>query len=40
VEVHNRWAGHVAYIEEMRNTYRIVVGTPERKTHLGISRHR
>jgi hypothetical protein len=26
-----RWAGHIARMEEMRNAYRILVGTPEGK---------
>jgi hypothetical protein len=30
-----KWAGHVARIEEKRNAYRTLVGTPERKRQLG-----
>jgi hypothetical protein len=30
-----RWAGHVAPMEEMRNTYEILVGKPEVKRPLG-----
>jgi hypothetical protein len=33
-----RWAGHVAYMGEMRNAYRILVGKSEGKRPLG--RHR
>jgi hypothetical protein len=29
------WAGHVARMEERRNTCRILVGKPERKRSLG-----
>jgi hypothetical protein len=32
-----RWAGHVAWLEERRNAYRILVGKPEettRKTNM------
>jgi hypothetical protein len=35
-----RCAGHVAQIEEQRNAYRILVGTPEGKRPLGRRRHR
>jgi hypothetical protein len=28
------WAGHVARMGEMRNTYKILVGTPEKKRPL------
>jgi hypothetical protein len=28
-----RWAGHVARMGEKRNTYRILVGKPEGKSH-------
>jgi hypothetical protein len=27
-----RWAGHVAYMTEIRNAYKILVGKPEGKT--------
>jgi hypothetical protein len=30
-----RWAGHVAHIGEIRNTYKILVGKPEGKRPLG-----
>jgi len=30
-----RWAGHVALMGQMRNTYKILVGKPERKRELG-----
>jgi hypothetical protein len=29
------WAGHVEHTEEMRNAYKIVVGTTERKKPFG-----
>jgi hypothetical protein len=29
-----RWAGHVAYMKEKRNAYRILVGRPEGKGPL------
>jgi len=32
-----RWAGHVARMEEMRNSYNILVGKPEGK-RLGVDR--
>jgi hypothetical protein len=35
-----RWAGHVARMEETRNTYRILVGKPEGKRPLGRPRCR
>jgi hypothetical protein len=35
-----RWAGHVARIEEKRNAYRLLVGTPEGKRPLGRPRRR
>jgi hypothetical protein len=35
-----RWSGHVARIGEKRNSYRILVGKPERKRPLGRPRHR
>jgi hypothetical protein len=34
------WAGYVARMGEMRTTYRILVGKPEEKELLGMSRHR
>ena len=33
-----RWAGHVAHMEESRNTYRVLVGRPEGKRPLGRQR--
>jgi hypothetical protein len=30
-----RWAGHVARIWERRGAYRVLVGKPEGKDHLG-----
>jgi len=30
-----RWAGHVARMGERRGIYRVVVGKPEGKNHLG-----
>jgi hypothetical protein len=30
-----RWAGHVARKEEIKNTYKVLVGNPERKITLG-----
>jgi hypothetical protein len=35
-----RWAGHVARIGEKRNTYRLLVGTPEGRRQLGRTRRR
>jgi hypothetical protein len=35
-----RWAGHVAWMEEPRNAYRILVGKPEGKSPLGRPRRR
>ncbi|KAJ4431435.1 hypothetical protein ANN_20032 [Periplaneta americana] len=35
-----RWAGHVARMGESRNTYRVLVGMPEGKRHLGRPRRR
>jgi hypothetical protein len=35
-----RWAGHVARIEEKRNTYRLLVGKPKGKGPLGRPRRR
>jgi hypothetical protein len=29
-----RWAGYVTRMGEMRNVYNILVGKPERKSHL------
>jgi hypothetical protein len=28
------WAVHAAFMEEMKNTYKILVGNPERKSPL------
>jgi len=30
-----RWTGHVAFMEERRGVYRVLVGKPEGKNHLG-----
>jgi hypothetical protein len=35
-----RWAGHVARMGKMRNTYKILVGNLERKRQLGRPRCR
>jgi hypothetical protein len=35
-----RWAGHAVCIEEMRNTFIILVGKPEGKRLLGRSKRR
>jgi hypothetical protein len=35
-----RWAGHVARMGEGRDVYRVLVGRPEGKRPLGISRRR
>jgi len=35
-----RQMGHVAHNREMRGAYRVLVGKPEGKRPLGISRHR
>jgi hypothetical protein len=35
-----RWAGHVAYMAEIRSTFNILVGKPEGKRPLGRSRYR
>ena len=35
-----RWAGHVAYMEQSRNSYRVLVGKPEGKRPLGRPRRR
>jgi hypothetical protein len=35
-----RWAGHVAYMGDMRNVYNILVGKPEGKKPLGRPRHK
>jgi hypothetical protein len=35
-----RWAGHVVYIEEGRNMYRLLVGKPNGKRPLERPRHR
>jgi hypothetical protein len=33
-----KWAGHVERMEAMRNTYKILVGKPERKKPLARSK--
>ena len=35
-----RWAGHVARVGEGRGVYRVLVGKPDGKSLLGISRRR
>ena len=35
-----RWAGHLARMEQSRNVYKVLVGKPEGKRHLGKSRLR
>ena len=35
-----RWAGHIARMEQSRNSYRVLVGKPEGKRHLRRPRHR
>jgi hypothetical protein len=35
-----RWAGHVAYMVEMRKVYKSLVGKPEGKRPLRIPRRR
>jgi hypothetical protein len=35
-----RWAGHVACMEEMGNTYRILVSNPEGKRPIERPKHR
>jgi len=35
-----RWAGHVVYVGEMRNFYKIVVGRTEGNSPFGRPRHR
>jgi hypothetical protein len=35
-----RWAGFVAQMEEKSNSYRVLVGKPERKRLLGRPKHR
>jgi hypothetical protein len=35
-----RWAGHAAYMGQMRNTYNILVGKPEGTRPLGRRGHR
>ena len=35
-----RWAGHVAHVEQSRNTYRVLVGKPEGKRPSGRTRRR
>jgi len=34
------WAGHVVRMGERRDSYRVLVGKPERKRPLGRPRHR
>jgi hypothetical protein len=34
-----RWVGHVKYLGEKRNAYRVSVGKPEGKILLGRPRH-
>jgi hypothetical protein len=35
-----RWEGHVAYMRERRDVYRVLVGKPEGKRPLGRPRRR
>jgi hypothetical protein len=35
-----RWAGHVAFMEEVRGAYNILVRRPEGRRPLGRPRHR
>ena len=35
-----RWAGHTTRIEQSRNAYRVLVGKPEGKRHLGRPKRR
>jgi len=35
-----KWAGHVARMGQMRNSFTILVGKPKGKRPLGRSRHR
>jgi hypothetical protein len=35
-----RWAGHVAWMGEKRNVYRLLAGKPEGKRRLGRPRRR
>ena len=35
-----RWAGHLARMDQSRNVYRVLVGKPEGKRHLGRPRRR
>ena len=35
-----RWAGHVARIEEVRSSFKMLTGKPTGKRHLGRSRRR
>jgi len=35
-----RWAGHVAYMGEVRGVYRVLVGKPEGRRPLGTRRRR
>jgi hypothetical protein len=34
-----RWPGHVVYMEEMRQAYKILVGKPEGRKPFGRPRH-
>jgi hypothetical protein len=34
-----KWVGHVAFLREKKNTYRILIGKSEGKRPLGRSRH-
>jgi hypothetical protein len=29
-----RWAGHILYMGEMKNVYKVVIDTPERENYL------
>jgi hypothetical protein len=35
-----RWVGHVAWMGQMKNAYKVLVGKLERKRPLGRHRHR
>jgi len=39
-KIKERWEGHVARMEEMRNAYSTLVVKPERKRPRGRPRHR
>jgi len=32
-ELRRRWAGHVAHVNEVRNTYKIFIGNPHGRNH-------